>query len=223
MNMNKKAIRVSALVIMILLVSLSCKKEPRNDDTAIADVYVRSILSGGVPVYGLSQYVWGHAPITKVIVTNPDGTTNKLLANGPMMFLNEYVLYETYSATLPMPGTYIFNITFDDGVLKVVTNELGPDFLPPATITSIAKSADGRSVNMSWQELPGVDSLRVIIEGIVYPEFDTGEFAPISGNTINIPLYPGWTYDYTLTATKYESGKTGLLQSVSIASGSFTF
>jgi hypothetical protein len=115
MNMKKNAMRVPTLIIVILCVSLSCKKETRNDNAA-ADVYVKSILSGGIPVYGLAQSVFGHAAMTKVTATTPGETTIQLKANDSqnMIFYSGPTTPETYSATKPQSGTYIYNITFDD-------------------------------------------------------------------------------------------------------------
>jgi hypothetical protein len=225
--MKNKTIVAPALVIMILLVSLSCKKEKRND-TAAVDVYAKSVLSDGNPVYGLVHTVLGHAVIAEVTVTTPGGTTQQLTGDSQkLIFYNLPLTPDSYSATPPQPGTYIYDITFDDGVKQVVTNELGADFLTPPIITSIAKSADGLSVNLTWEELPGVEYFELTIYRQKTVLF-TSKFAPVSGNTINIPkavitdFLPGWSYKYQLDAFIYESQQTGQLQSASSASVSIT-
>jgi hypothetical protein len=227
MNMKKNAIRVPAFVIMILLISISCKKETRNDNAA-ADVYVRSILYGGVPVYGLAQSVFGFAAMTKVTATTPTGTVIQLKANDSqnMIFYSVPTTPETYSTTTPQPGTYTYNITFDDGIEKILTNDLGANFLPPPVITSIAKSADGQAVVLSWEQLSGVDYFQLTISRQSTILYTSEQFAPISGNTLTIPkavitdFLPGKTYKYQLDAINYESLETGQLQSVSSASAS---
>jgi hypothetical protein len=226
--MKNKAIGVPVLAIMILLVSWSCKKETR-DDTAAADVYVKSVLSGGVPVFGLVHTVMGRAAMAEVTVTTPGGATQQLTGDSQrLIFYNLPLTPDTYSATPPQAGTYIYDITFDDGVKQVVTNDLGNDYLTPPVITSITKSTDGLSVNLTWEELLGVEYFTLTIYRQKTALFTSEPFAPVSGNTINVPkavitdFQPGWSYKYQLDAFIYESQQTGQLQSASSSSVSIT-
>jgi hypothetical protein len=220
----KNNIRIPVLIIMMLLVSFSCKKAKQNDNAA-ADVYVKSIIFDGEPVYGLAQYVIGYAAMTEVTVTAPGGAIDRLTAfdvSNMIYYSEPTVAMGTYTLTPPTPGTYSYGITFDDGIKKVVTDNLGANYLSPATITSFTKASDSQSVIMNWEPLSGVDDMQLSISKAGTIVYTSQPFVPPSGNTLTIPigLIPSFTpgsYTYQLDAIKYESLQTGNLQAISSA------
>jgi hypothetical protein len=223
--MKKKATRVSVLVTMILLILLSCKKDKTNDN-AVADVYVKSILSDGEPVFGLAHYVLGYAAMTSVTVSTPVGMTDPLNAynTGKTIFYIEPSLaLGTYTGTPPSPGTYSYGITFNDGIEKVITDDLGATYILPASITSIVKSSNNQSVIMSWEPLAGAEYFQVSIYKEGTWQWTSSAFPPPTGNTTSIPLsvipsYSPGSYTYQLDAVNYASAETGNFQAISSAS-----
>jgi hypothetical protein len=224
-DMKTNAVKVPLLIMMLLLVLISCKKDKPND-TAEADVYVKSILSDGEPVFGLVQYVFGYAVMSSVTVQSPSGSSDQLSAydTGKTVFYSEpAVALGTYSGTPPEPGTYNYNVTFEDGIEKVFTNELSSIYLLPPTISSIGKSSDSQSVTMSWEPLTGVEYFQLSIYKNGTIEYTSNLFTPPSTNTLVVPLsvipsYSPGVYNFQLDAIAYESGSSGKLQAISSAS-----
>jgi hypothetical protein len=223
--MKKKAFKVPVLVILVILVLFSCKTAKQNDNAA-ADIYVKSIIFDGEPVYGLAQYVIGYAVMNTVTVTAPGGAIDQLTAYdvSKMIYYSEpSIAMNTYSTTPPTPGTYSYGITFDDGIQKVVTDNLGTSYLLPATITSISKSTNSQSVILNWEPLLGVDYFQLSISKAGTVVYTSDPFVPPTGNTLTIPIglitsfTPG-TYTYQLDAIKYASLQTGNIQAISSAS-----
>jgi hypothetical protein len=223
--MKKKVIRVPVVVMMILLVMFSCKKDSRNDN-ATADVYVKSILVDGEPFFGLVHYVVGYEAMTSVSVDPPGGTTEPLIAydSGKTIYYIEPTLaLGTYSTTPPTHGTYNYLVTFDDAVEKTVTDELGDTYLLPASIISIAKTSDNQSVRLTWEAVTGVEYYQLSISKNGTVVYTSQLFIPPTGNSIDIPIsyipsYDPGTYSYQLDAIDYASLETGKLQAVSSAS-----
>lgn len=229
MNMKKKAMRVPVLVIMMLLVLLSCNKDNKPDDNAEADVYIKSVLIDGVPVFGIAHYVLGYATMNAVTVDLPGGMTDQLNAYdaGKKIFYIEPSIAEgTYSNNVPEPGIYYYNVTFSDGVESVFINQLTSSYLLPAEITSVVKSSDSQSVILSWAPVAGVEYFQLSIykEGAL--KFSSPPFTPPTGNSIDIPIsiitspYMPGSYTIQLDAIDYESLETGKLHAISSASSS---
>jgi hypothetical protein len=224
-KMEKKAIKVPILVMLMFLVLFSCKKDSRNDN-AVADVYVKSILVDGEPFFGLVHYVVGYEAMTSVTVDPPSGTTEPLTAydSGKTIYYIEPTLaLGTYSTTPPAHGTYSYLVTFDDAVEKTVTDELGATYLLPASIISIAKTSDNQSVRLTWEAVSGVEYYQLSISKDGNVLYTSQLFIPPTGNTIDIPLsyipsYNPGTYSYQLDAIDYDSLETGKLQAISSAS-----
>jgi hypothetical protein len=222
--MNKNAFKVIPLVIMMILGLLSCKKD-KQDDTALADVYVKTISVIGETAFGLEHVVRGNAQMNAVTVSIPGGLTAQLIAYDEsklLYYLEPSLGNGTYTRTPPIAGTYSYRVTFSDGVEKVFTDVLGSGYLPPANITSIAKTSDGLNVQISFDALTGVDYFQISIYLADILEYTSPLQTPPAGNNFAIPLStipsftPG-TYTYHLDAIKYQSLDLGTLQAISTA------
>lgn len=216
------------LTIMILGL-LSCKKDVQNDD-AMADVYVKTITVTGQTAFGLEHIVRGGAEMNSVTVTLPGGSAQQLIAYDSSKLLYYFAPSlgdGTFTRTPPTTGTYSYKVTFSDGIQKVFTDVLGSQYLPPANITSIAKTSDGQNVQLNFDALPGANYFQISIylgEDLLY----TSDLqTPPAGNNFVIPLSvipsftPG-TYTYHLDAVIYQSITTGQLQAISTATADVT-
>src|SRR5690242_5058889 len=124
--MKESKIKVSALIVMMLLSLMACKKDGRVDD-GVADVYIKSVLLDGEPVYGLVHYVRGYSAVSTVTVNMPDQTMDQLnpYDESYTVFYSEpSPLNGSYSAVVPTKGTYNYGLKFTDGVEKVIKDEL---------------------------------------------------------------------------------------------------
>ena len=219
-----KKIELSLLVIVILLSFTACKKIS-NSNTAAADVYVKAILSGGVPVFGVTEYVIGSNTMNSVSVHTPDGLTGNLDAydtSGTSYYREPLAGTSDYSLIPPTTGEYSFGVTFSNGEEKVVTNVLGSSYLLPATITALTESADGQSVTMSWNALTGADSFQLSISKGGTVVYASQAFTAPLTNSLSIPInliptFIAGVYTYELDAVKYESASSNLFQAVSTA------
>lgn len=223
--MKKNEVKVPFLIMILLLALISCQKDKVND-SADADVYVKSVFNDGEPVFGLVQYVFGYSAMSSVLVQSPGGMTDQLSAynTGKTTYYSEPSIgLGTYSGTPPTPGAYVYDVTFEDGIGKSYTNELGADYLLPPSITSITKSTGSQSVTMIWEPLTGAEYFQLSILKDATTLYTSNPFTPPSGNTIDIPLsfIPSYTpgvYTYQLDAVIYESDGSGKIQAVSSAS-----
>jgi hypothetical protein len=222
--MKMKLIKFPVIAILILTGFSECKKD-KIQDGAVADVFVKSVLLDGEPVFGLSHYVAGYTPISSAIVSTPGGLTDQLSpydASYMTFYLEPTIGLGTYSTTPPAPGTYSYGVTFKDGVEKVVTNVLGDTYLLPPAISSITKLADNANVRLTWAAVVGVDyyQLSILKDGSFV--YTSPVFTPPTVNFIDIPIswIPSFTpamYTYELDAIKYEAVGSSSLQSISSA------
>ncbi len=225
--MKKNLIKLFTVIIMLSASLISCQKDKVNDN-AEADVYVKSIFNDGEPVFGLVHYVFGYAAMSSVSVQLPGGEEDQLTAydTGKTIYYAEPSIgLGTYSGTPPTPGSYTYDVTFEDGIEKIVTNELGSDYLLPPTITSITKTTGSQSVTIVWEPLEGAQYFKLFIIKDGTTVYASNPFSPPSQNTIVAPLslIPSYTpgnYTYQLDAVIYESDGSGKIQAVSSASTS---
>ncbi len=221
----KIKMKIPALISLMLLSLLACKKESRLDD-AVADVYVKSILIDGQPAYGLAHYLLGYSAMSSVTLTNPDATTEQLSSydNSNTLFYSEPSLTGgSYSLTVPSAGTYTYKVRFNDGTEKTYTDQVSGTFLLPPTITSIAKTEDNARVKLTWAPLTGAEYYRLFISKNGVTIYSSELFQPINENSIDppislIPSFASGTYTFELAAFKYQSLSEGKIQSSSSAS-----
>ena len=212
--------------MMMLLSLLACKKDGKENNAAV-DVYVKSILVDGEPVFGLVHYVVGYNVMNSVVVNGPGGLTEPLNAfdNSKMTYYTEpSIMLGTYSATPPAAGIYNFGVTFEDGEQKVFTNTLATSVLYPPNISSLTKTTDGSKVKIAWDPMTNVDYYQVSISKAGTTVFLSPPFTLATAESaVEIPIayitsYSQGTYTYTLEAVDYENVETGTIQSLSSAS-----
>jgi hypothetical protein len=150
-----RKLHLLALAALIMLGLSGCEKAKVAND-ASADVFVKSIINPqGATVYTAVYSVFSYNQMTSVSVLSTAGSTAvqlKNYENGGNSFFNEPVDAD-YSATAPATGIYTFNVKFSDGEEKTFTNSLSSATLLPANITSVAKTALGDSVIISWNPI----------------------------------------------------------------------
>ncbi len=225
--MKRNFVKIPSVIMLLVLVLISCKKDKLND-IADADVYVKTIFNDGEPVFGIVHYVFGYSKMSSVIVEFPGGTEDQLTAydsGKTVYYLEPLIGLGTYSGTPPTHGTYTYKVTFESGIQKSFTNELGTSYLLPPTITSLVKSSGSQSVTMSWEPLTGAEYFQLSITQNGTTLYTSNPFSPPSNNTIEIPLsfIPSYTpgvYTYQLDAVIYESISSGKIQAISSASTS---
>jgi len=221
----KTMIKVPALILLMLLGLMACKKDKRVDD-AVADVYVKSMSVDGQIEYALAHYVLGQSSIATVTVSMPDATIGHLSTydNSNTLFYLEPTTNSSYSATLPPSGTYTYTVRFDDGVEKTVTDVLGSGCIAPPNITTLSKSDDGTKLMMRWDPLTGAEYYRYFIskDGTAIYNSNLFSLANTSDNYIEIPTYlissylnGTQTYTIELAAFKYQSLDDGKIESAS--------
>ena len=222
--MKKTIFKVSALILMVVLSLAGCKKDSRVDD-GVADVYVKSVLLDGQPVFGLVHYVQGYSAITSVTVSMTDLTLDQLSsldATNTVFYSEPSPLNGSYSATVPTKGTYSYGVKFTDGVEKVLTDQLEDSYLLPPTITSISKT--GSIVTLRWDPLAGAQyfQFNILRGGVNVFSSQTFSMAAntnyIDVSTSYINSYSPGNYTFELNAFKLQTADQGKLQATSSAS-----
>ena len=223
--MKIKLLKFSVFVI-IIFISLSACKKASDLNTAVADVFVRSIISDGEPVYGLAQYVSGSSAISSVTVHTPDGLTDQLNAydsNNTTFYSEPLIALGTYYHTHPVPGEYSYGVTFSNGNEQVVKNTLTAGYLLPADIVSCAKTTDGLYLRTTWSPLLSANAYRFVITKAGSVVFTSEYFEyPTTGHKdlgmSNLYSFTPGTFTLELEAILVESTDNSLLQAVSSAS-----
>jgi hypothetical protein len=224
--MKKQGLRISALILLVVVGLMGCKKDSRSDE-AVADVYIKSVLNDGQPVFGLAHYVFGYSAIKSVSVNMPDQTMDQLNPydeTGTVFYSEPTPMNGSYSSVIPAKGTYNYGVKFTDGVEKVFKDELEDKYLLPPDITSISKSADNSKVTLKWATLTGAEYYQFTIKKTGLNVYSSQVFAITSSeNYLDIPLsiipsFSAGTYTFELNAFKYHSVNKSSLQAVSTAS-----
>lgn len=219
--MKMETLKLSLLAILILSGFSSCRKTSAVD-TAEVDVFVKSTLINGLTAYGTAHFVTGTDPMISVAVHSPDGVTDSLFSydsSNLYYHLEPSFLNGTYSATPPAPGTYTYNIKFNDGKEKSFTNVLAPNYLMPPTIVSLVKSTDANSIMLQWNPVAGAQAYEVIVTkggmqiyASAYLNPSLYEFdLPVT----NIAAYTPGTFTFELDAVTFESTTSNYLQAIS--------
>lgn len=222
-----KNLSLSLLVIAILSVFSSCKKnDPRND--AEADVFARSLIYNGEVGYSTVHSVVSSVPMTAVTADTPEGVTISLYdhdGTGTAFFKDTSMAGLYPNLEPPVPGLYTYHVTFENGEQKDFTNTLSDGFLTPPVIDSLYVTQDGQSLRLKWEPVAGADAYQIRIssgQNIIYPWL---QFADPSGMYTErliaylIDYLPG-TITFELRAMKYESDEEKYVQSFGYSSAS---
>lgn len=224
-----KKLHYLSLIALILLGLSGCEKGTVTD-VATADAFVKSIKNAqGVAVFTVVHSVVSYNAMTSVTVTAPNGTTTQLInyENGGNSFYNEPADAD-YSAIPPSSGTYTYLVKFKDGQEITYTNSLLSSNILPTTITSLAKTAKGDSVYISWNAIADVHAYQIkVMKGttIIYssnPFVDNSN--PLKPN-LKVGFYlnsltssVAGTYTFSIAGLLYETTAYDYLQAISTAS-----
>lgn len=215
------------LLIFIFLGFMSCEKTTVTNQ-ATADVFIKSILYQGDTLHGAAHSVFSYNGIKEVSVKTPQGDTLLLPSEsdqGISVYLDPSIDGGNYSVLPPSPGTYTYRVIFKDGTKTTLTNILGGNYLVPAKIDSIARSADGQFVILKWEPVKDAQGYQIritkgnteVVAAKSYFQLDKLRIEyPISSFS---PYLPG-TFTVELDALLFESSAHQSLQAMSVATGS---
>lgn len=221
-----KKLNLLALVALVLFGLSGCEKE-KIENVASADVFVKSIKNAqGVTVYTPIHSVFSYNKMKSVSVTSPGGTALQLtnFENGGNSFFNEAADAD-YSATTPTGGIYTYLVKFNDGEEKTYTNTLSATNLLPANITSLAKTANGDSLYITWNAIASTHAYQLkVMKGTtqVYyrPAFVDGS-SPLKASLklgfllSSLTTNVNGTYTFELTGLLFESATYDYIQAIS--------
>ena len=164
--------------------------------------------------------------MSSVSVRTPDSTTVDLknFENGGNSFYNE-PLDADYLAKIPTVGIYKYNVTFSSGELKTYTNTLSSASLLPPVITSLAKTASGDSVYISWDAIANTHAYQLKVSkgtvlALYQPAFQDNS-VPLKTSlrlgipTRNLTTSGSGTYTFELTGLLFESTTYDYIQAIS--------
>lgn len=171
--MNKfKTITLSGLLLLgILLIMSSCKKDDEDDATpnqtsdshedAYGDVFIKKVKSAQGEKYGLVFYAGGQ-DLTTCQVTSPSGTTYTLdtywKGTGNLRLHPEN---NEMQNTMPEAGDYVFLLNFSDGTSKTITDALTSIEINAITTTSVTHTTGSNEITTTWGAINNVDNYMV--------------------------------------------------------------
>lgn len=223
-----RKLHLLAIVALIMTGLSGCEKATVQNE-ATGDVFIKSIKNtAGVTVYTAIHSVFSYNKMTSVSVKTPDSTTIQLknYENGGNSFYNEPVDAD-YLATLPTAGPYVYSVTFSNDEAKTYTNTLASASLLPAVITSLAKTANGDSIYISWNAIANTQAYQLkVMKGTVMAYFQ-GAFqdgsVPLKANLrLGIPSTAfsntgAGTYTFELSGLLFETSAYDYIQAISTA------
>ncbi len=214
-------------LIALIMMGLSGCEKGKVANVATADAFVQSIKNAqGAAVFTVVHSVFSYNTMTSVKVTAPDGTSKQLTnyENGGNSFYNEPVDAD-YSATLPVAGTYTYLVKFNDGEEITYTNALSSTNLLPATITSLAKTADGDSVYISWNALTNTHAYQIKVTKGTTEVYSSAPFVDnstpkklnlkVGFSLLNLTSNITGTYTFSIAGLLYETTAYDYLQAIS--------
>jgi hypothetical protein len=206
------------------MLGLSGCEKAKVTNEAAADVFVKSIVNAqGATVYAVIHSVFSYTGISSVSVTGPDGTTTQLtdLEGSGDSFYNNPVEADYLSAQpTASVGSYTYLVIFKDGEEKTYTNSLSTATLLPAIITSLVKSTDGSTVDISWDAITNVHAYQLkIMKGTTQVNSTPLFTSPLK---LSVPITsfnqsgPG-TYTFEVTGFLFETTAYDYLQAISVS------
>ena len=224
-----KKLNLLALAALVLFGLSGCEKE-KIENVASADVFVKSIKNTqGVTVYTPVHSVFSYNTMKSVSVALPAASSTvqlKNFENGGNSFFNEPADAD-YLPTLPAAGSYSYFVKFNDGEEKTYTNTLSATSLLPANITSLAKTANGDSLYITWDAIASTHAYQLkIMKGTtqVYyrPAFVDGT-TPLKASLklgfllSSLTSNVSGTYTFELTGLLFETTAYDYIQAISTA------
>jgi hypothetical protein len=208
------------------LLVTGCKNDP-NPAVAYPDVYVRSVMSAGVPVYATIQIVSSYAAMDTVIVSSPSGApVLKRYDNTKLSFINEPTLAQ-YQPVVPTGGTYTYKVKFSNGEELSVSNSITPPFLSPAQNMAAIQVTENNvtSIKLTWTAVANADEYSVkATQGTTTIYSLSGSLEPGKNGDVKFPIsgfsaYVPGTINFEVVAVDKEA-TAGYVNSISSATTS---
>ena len=228
-----KNLQVLTFIVVIMIGMLGCEKV-KVENEASGDVFVKAIKdANGTTVFTAIHSMFSYNNMASVSVKAPDGLSESLTSfdSGGNSFFNEPVESD-FVQVPPTPGAYVYTVKFQDGEEKTYTNTLTASTIQPALITSLAKSADGDSVYISWNAITSTDAYQLKISRgttqVYYqPAFQDGSTPKKANLRIGMllsALTAGVTgaYTFELTGLLFENTNYEYLQAISTSKQDIT-
>jgi hypothetical protein len=120
---------------------------------------VKSTIIDNQLVYKVEKIVSTSEPMRTVYEVGPEGTFD--LSNEVVYQDYNYEIRKitTYSGKIPPEGTYIFNVTFPDGLEKSVYSSTNKPFLLPPEIVSA--SIDRELITVKWNKVENAEYYQI--------------------------------------------------------------
>jgi len=227
--MLKRAINQLVWGILILAGFSACEQTTVTN-VATADAFIKTIINQVDTLFGVAHSVVSYNRILSASVKSPSGDSIALPGNadaGISIYKEPSVSSGDYSKSLPLAGTYTYDVTFKDKTKQVLNNTLGADFLLPAEIDSLGLATDGQSIVLKWNPVQGAQfyQIRVTIGNteVIAAKLYSAE----QGLEVQFPIsyfsrYMPGTFTIELDGLLFESTTYSLLQAMSVSYGSIT-
>lgn len=224
-----KKLHYLALIALIMIGLSGCEKG-KVTNVATADAFVQAIKNAqGATVFTVVHSVFSYNGMTSVKVTGPDGAVKQLTnyENGGISFYNVPVDAD-YSAIPPTAGTYTYLVKFKDGEEITYTNSLSSSDILPTTITSLAKTAKGDSVYISWNAITNTHAYQIKVTQGTTVIYSSSPFVDNSSpkklnlkvgfRLLDLTSNVAGTYTFSIGGLLYETTTYDYLQAISTIS-----
>ncbi len=135
---------------------------PNKHEDAFGDVFVKKVKNPkGKEMYGLVFYAGGKG-LKSCVATSPVGEsfTLKEFWKGAGN-LRRHPVPADMKPQMPEVGKYVFDLTFDDGTSKKITDELEDTVIPALDEITVDYDDTKGEVSVSWEPVEGVDGYMV--------------------------------------------------------------
>jgi hypothetical protein len=214
-------------LILFLLGFFSCEKAAVTNQ-ATADVFIKSIAFQGDTLYGVAHSVFSYNRINQVSVKIPSGDTLLLpsqIDNGISFYKDPSLNSGDFNVAPPSTGIYSYRITFKDKSQTTLSNTLGANYLLPARIDSLGRSADGRYLVLKWNPVNEAQGYQIRIVKGKDEVISAKTYFQLNSLRVQFPIssfnsfLPG-TFTVELDAFLFESAAHQQLQAMSVAKDS---
>lgn len=223
-----KKLFASLFVVVVLMTFSSCESEEVLPQ-AYVDTFIVARQSGETTVYGLGMYAYANADMTSAVAEGPNGEQYDLEAYSNYKF--EYYWeteLEDYTESLPMPGSFTFDVVFSNGDTQTSGETLTSTHLDPAVFTTCTWDEGNNRVNLAWNKVEGTNYSMIVMrdsEGemvwlssslseTVVSGYITSGSGWVNGNT----AISGETYTIQLAIFAREDSSSNYIQAKAITS-----
>lgn len=223
-----KKLFASLFVAAGLATFTSCESEEILP-TANVDTFVVARESGETTVYGLAMYAYANTDMTSVVADGPNSETYNLKAYSSYLF--EYYWeteLEDYTESVPMPGSFTFDIVFKGGETQTSTETLTSTVLAPPSFTTCEWDDTYNRINVAWDETSGTDYSVIVLRdsdgdtvwlsSSINSGTDSGYINSSSGWLNGMSPVSGQTYTVELSSFILEDSSSSYIQAKAITS-----